>query len=373
MQKADDNHENGDYDSDLEFDPWEEDEFLDDPETPLEGGAPEQQPPLPQDDMPKSSASTDISENPPSATKKKTSRNLALLLLLLAGGSGAGYYFLNMNTASKAPPVVRLDTQETALSPVPQSDNDADLFETAIPTPVENPSEVPANADTPAPAPQITIQEQPVLTPLPDNIEDSAVELAPLDEPEQNDDATSNQNSPQPVNTSENPFTSDQATDVTNEAKADLSEEEGTLLSKTEEAPRLKADEIVDDMPSPAIEESIAAPATIDSPETAPKNPPTLETAAPKEAAQPAPVIPEKKTMIQEKQAQVKEASPQVKLPEWEIRGANPQSAVLYEKNSGETRTVEPGDSVRGLGKIKAIAKENGLWVVTGTHNKVKQ
>lgn len=54
-------------------------------------------------------------------------------------------------------------------------------------------------------------------------------------------------------------------------------------------------------------------------------------------------------------------------IPQWEIRGIQPNSAIIHDKKTGETRTVEPGNTIKGIGRVKAIKKQNGLWTVIGT------
>ena len=59
------------------------------------------------------------------------------------------------------------------------------------------------------------------------------------------------------------------------------------------------------------------------------------------------------------------------KAPSWELKGASPGKAVLSSKATGDTRNVAVGDTVQGLGKITAIARENGRWTVRGTKGTV--
>jgi|GEM_PF-2190223 len=82
---------------------------------------------------------------------------------------------------------------------------------------------------------------------------------------------------------------------------------------------------------------------------------------AAKTAKEKAPVIQKQKTV---------KVTP---APKWEIRGIQPGRAVLYDKVSGDIEAVEPGNNIRGLGRIKGISKKYGRWVVFGTKGNVNQ
>lgn len=56
-----------------------------------------------------------------------------------------------------------------------------------------------------------------------------------------------------------------------------------------------------------------------------------------------------------------------VEIPKWEIRGIQPNSAIIHDRKTGETRTVEPGNNIKGIGQVKAIKKLDGVWTVIGT------
>lgn len=60
-----------------------------------------------------------------------------------------------------------------------------------------------------------------------------------------------------------------------------------------------------------------------------------------------------------------------VRAASWELKGASPGKAVLSSKTTGDTRNVAVGDTIQGLGKITAIARENGRWTVRGTQGVV--
>lgn len=67
-----------------------------------------------------------------------------------------------------------------------------------------------------------------------------------------------------------------------------------------------------------------------------------------------------------------KRAPKSVKL-EWTLKSAQPGIAVLSVKGSRDTTYVEVGNTVPGLGKILFIGSENGKWVVKGSQGRVSQ
>lgn len=62
-----------------------------------------------------------------------------------------------------------------------------------------------------------------------------------------------------------------------------------------------------------------------------------------------------------------------VVTPNWVLKSAKPGLAVLYDKRTGDVKTIGVGDRVSGLGTIKSVAKVDGKWVVQGTSGKVRQ
>jgi len=75
--------------------------------------------------------------------------------------------------------------------------------------------------------------------------------------------------------------------------------------------------------------------------------------------AKPAPVASKKQPAVQKS---------------WVLRSAKPGLAWISEKGSAEIKTISVGDTVSGIGKVTAIAKdEGGRWVVNGTQGKINQ
>lgn len=78
------------------------------------------------------------------------------------------------------------------------------------------------------------------------------------------------------------------------------------------------------------------------------------------------------KTKKVEPVKQSSKARPVVKKS-WSLRSAQPGSAIIRDRSSGNIREIKIGDTVQGLGKITKISAENGLWVVQGTQGRVTQ
>ncbi len=57
----------------------------------------------------------------------------------------------------------------------------------------------------------------------------------------------------------------------------------------------------------------------------------------------------------------------------WVLRSAQNGRAVIAPQGSHDLQNVSVGDSVKGLGRILSIQKENGLWVLRGTKGTLTQ
>jgi len=80
------------------------------------------------------------------------------------------------------------------------------------------------------------------------------------------------------------------------------------------------------------------------------------------------------KPKVQEKPA-VSTAVPKakVKAVKWVLKSAQPGKATISAQGSNDLRNIEVGNVITGLGRIKSISVENGLWVVRGTRGQVSQ
>lgn len=59
--------------------------------------------------------------------------------------------------------------------------------------------------------------------------------------------------------------------------------------------------------------------------------------------------------------------------PRWTLRSAQNGRAVVSDRSTGDLRSVEVGDTLRGIGKITSISTVNGRWVVKGSQGQINQ
>jgi hypothetical protein len=59
--------------------------------------------------------------------------------------------------------------------------------------------------------------------------------------------------------------------------------------------------------------------------------------------------------------------------PIWILRSANSTKAVIYNKVSGDLKTVVVGDTVEGLGRIQSISEQNSLWVIKASKSSLSE
>ncbi len=312
MQKS--NDFNDDSDGDLEHEPWDEDDYLD--------------PPPYQDEE---SASF---EEPHNEINKEKKSSRFFLPIVLIGVLGSGYYYYTGNTKKvDLPPIVNLDLTQSDTPPLATNKNDAPKDFSVEPPEQQN-------------NPQASEEKQVILTPLPDNISD--IQLPPL---------VVSENQAPPSKDEESILAPPTAADI-EKSPPEHPIQEQDILSRTEEVIDVKEkelDHVKDDATQTKIDDS-AAPLKI------------VEDAHKKQVQKPA--IKEK--IIDTNEILTKSATATDKVI-WKIKGASPQSAVIYNKSSGETRSIEPGNTVKGLGRIKSISKENGKWVVIGTSGRAEQ
>jgi hypothetical protein len=134
--------------------------------------------------------------------------------------------------------------------------------------------------------------------------------------------------------------------------------------------PTATAPEIEPKPQQPALAEKIIkTPAvktvdTIEAPKDAAETKPVSAAPVKKAEAAPKPV----------KQAPVAEKPVKVEPPPaWQLRSAQPGSAVIYDADTGNMQNIEVGDKVKGIGRVKSISTLNGKWVVQGTSGSIKQ
>lgn len=67
------------------------------------------------------------------------------------------------------------------------------------------------------------------------------------------------------------------------------------------------------------------------------------------------------------------ETKSSAETPRWVLRSAQNGRAVVSDRSSGDLRSIEIGDTLRGIGKIQSISAVNGRWVVQGSQGAIKQ
>lgn len=81
------------------------------------------------------------------------------------------------------------------------------------------------------------------------------------------------------------------------------------------------------------------------------------------EAAKPVPAAPAPRI----------ETAPAAEAPRWVLRSAQNGRAVVSDRTTGDLRSIQIGDNLRGVGKIQSIAQVGGRWVVQGSQGQVRQ
>ncbi len=354
--------------------------------------------------------------NMSSESGKKSFVKPLIFLLATCGVLGAGgYAYMNMDKSASLPalPVISFDPETLAEAPASQNnvsetsapiealDNNAPLEETVV-------------EDTTDPAP--------VLTPLPGNIDQEPVNLPDLFAEPQEVEASPDldlavlQEDDADISVLEEPVSD--STDLQDPLEI-LQEDE--LFSKTEISPDgeeetapkepvselpeaveaeendpLDLDFAIVDTPAPTAPEPVSEPDTSADQDNMLDEIQDLqleitqETVAPEPIEQKPAVEPEIAPKAEEKpneEAKTAKApkekiiakKPTVKpkkvLPKasWSMKSAQPGRAVLRDRNTGETRSVEINNIINGLGRIKSIQKVNGKWLVKGTLGSVHQ
>lgn len=57
----------------------------------------------------------------------------------------------------------------------------------------------------------------------------------------------------------------------------------------------------------------------------------------------------------------------------WELRGAQPGSALVAKSGSDDIREVAVGDTISGIGRVTGIVSQGGNWIVQGTSGNISQ
>ncbi|MGH1456383.1 MAG: hypothetical protein ACRBDI_06350 [Alphaproteobacteria bacterium] len=216
-----------------------------------------------------------------------------------------------------------------------------------------------------------------ILTPLPEDISEKEITLAPLDNEVSLHVSSDVKATPPLPNASpsiDEPIQIDNS-DINSEANQDNISpdtifDENTLLSKTDESPSLIIDnpiEVIDEKPSP--ESNLAPQPSDETPHSSKNNNELLESekSADETADTAAPHKVDKIKPVTETNI-----PPQLS-PVWKIKAAQPNKAVVRDQASGEVRSIETGYRLRGIGRIKAIEKINGKWIIRGENGTIRQ
>lgn len=84
--------------------------------------------------------------------------------------------------------------------------------------------------------------------------------------------------------------------------------------------------------------------------------------------------VPVKKRTVKKKVASKKPVEAIKESHQWVLKAAKPGMAWIAQPGSSEIRAIAKGDTVPGLGTIKAIVKDSGgKWTVEGTKSRVNQ
>ncbi len=153
--------------------------------------------------------------------------------------------------------------------------------------------------------------------------------------------------------------------------------DEGELLEKTNEAPALS--ELDEGLAPSPITDDIADDKTLNVSDEEGAQDAHASHSHEKEQAETAePLTSAELTAQTEKDvvppAPVKKKTEAVRpKPVWIIKAAQPGKAVVRDKISGEVKSVEAGSRLRGIGRVKAVEKANGKWVIRCSGGTISQ
>ncbi len=327
------------------------------------------------------------------SSPKKKNRTPLIILILLSGGGFGAYKAHEMGMFSTSPresiPVVQLSEDATPIiskneiqdeSPLKQNlDQATDLDSDPITNDL-----LELREDTLTP---IETTQGDVLTPMPENIGGSHIELPNLNTLAEVPSETQIVDAPQiesapvaptTVETSSQKILDEDALITKTESVFENDDiqplEEVSITEPVIEKAPVEYKDILDLRETHGddviIEETVATP-TITEVSPIPNKEPPVENVedTPKEA-------PSHSTSSNETNASTAAKiveTVQSYKPVWSIRAAQPGRAVIREKKTGEMKSVEVGDTVNGLGRIKSIAKHSNQWVIKGTSGTVTQ
>ncbi len=333
-------------------------------------------------------------ENAPTG-KSSTSKLLSLVLALgiLGGGAYVALPYLSLLNTSKPPsvPVVVIDSSESVVS----SPSSQVINEQHEPSVAAAP-EVASSEEIKAPSVQPVLPENDeVLTPFPDLSTISDGGLPPLSEGNTAIDpviqdteglaVVADNNSIHELAAQAEPldkYSEEEFLSKTDEAFVEEStQQKDSLQIPAEQTAHVKeSDAVIEEITNIKKADDIVTAPTANTDDHSQQE--TVVMAEKSDKPVPTPVVDAK---IDTDTAQVDESSPRKKplkpavtiappkAPVWVIKGAQPNRAVIYDKISGETKNVEVGNFIRGIGRIKFIKKIDGKWRISGSQSTVKQ
>lgn len=340
-------------------------------------------------------SSNELTENTEDedAPKRKSSTSKLLSLVIVLGVLGGGAYvaspYLSLLSAPKSPsvPVVVIDSSEAVISSPPSG-----MIDEQNDTPVTAP-EVVSTEETKSPSTQSSLPgNDEVLTPFPDlsTIPDSELPLLSeigadiaIQHAEEVVAVEEGSAIHEPAEQTEplDKYSEEEFLSKTDEAFAEepIQQKEAPQNSKEEATVHVEKSDAVIEEDVQKADDIATTPATNTDDHLQQE---TTLIAEKSDNSVPSPTLDAKTdtdTTQVDKSSQHKKPSksavtiaPQ-KTPVWIIKGAQPNRAVIYDKISGETKNVEVGNFVRGIGRIKFIKKIDGKWRISGSQSTVKQ
>jgi hypothetical protein len=253
------------------------------------------------------------------------------------------------------PPAETAETDEAAPPP------DEPAAEAPVPAPAPALAETspPALAPTPAPAPAA------IPTPAPAG--DTAIEKAELDKLNADNETLNARNKDLESEISS-------ANSKIENLSAMLAEMEKKIAA-LEKAPAEKAAKPETGAPveSPAEEAPSAAEPPAEAPVEKAEADNILVPAKPTKRPETVPEMKKADTVKKPAPAAPRITSSEAEAPRWVLRSAQNGRAVVSDRSTGDLRSIQVGDTLRGVGRIESISNSSGRWVVQGSQGQVRQ
>ncbi len=304
-------------------------------------------------------------------TKNKTSKKPPILALFIIGAAGLGaFYYVSqiMNAEQALPPIVKIEqaAPDTVQSARTHTDFNSQSPETAL-------ISDPASPHLESSAPEQDVSTSPLI-PLPDETQIQNAVLANLDIESETEDATIAETDMQLSSEG-----TQQITDILKDSPIENAPlknpeesliDEEALLSITDKQP--VKDDVREYNPEPdtAPNEVVQPPKSV-----TPQNQEAQSEIESEALVAPAPqdTRTTATTAADAKPTKNTEASkPSEPSIIWTIKAAQPGKAVIYDRASGATKSIEIDDFVPSLGRILSISNASGTWVIKGSKRSIK-